>query len=744
MTWEMVDTKLQNNILQCKILHRLRCPNHAFLTVDRQRDLEMPNALSFMLHPKSIAIIGASPDANKLNGRPFHFLRRDGYAGNLYPVNPKYTEIDGVRCYPDVESLPEAPDLAIVAVSMRLATEVIAALGQKGTPVAIIFSSGYSELGEEGAKREQDLLETAKKNGIRICGPNNLGLINAFENITATFSQYADQTPIPGPVAFASQSGAFGTGIAALARTRGIGLGYFINTGNQADITLVDCLSEIVDDPRISVLSAYIEGLRDGTELIRLAHKAMNAKKPLIITKVGRKAAGARAAASHTGSLAGEDRVFDGVLRQHGVIRARNEEQLLDLVSAFTCCSTPKGNGIAMVTQSGGAGVLMADRAEELGLEVVIPTPETQAKLQGVIPSFGSVSNPIDVTGQFLAEPKILSESVKITLDDPGIHCCIVWLQLMHGSADLLVDVFKDIQTSVDKPFIVCWLEAPETALRRLCDAGICVIGATERAVDAIAGLVQYGQALARHDGRQPRHPAHKSGPEPEKAIAVSSMIAADLLKDMEIPLESAELAMGPDTAREIAERFGYPIAVKIESPDILHKTEAGGVRLGLMDGESVAKATQEIMAAALTYNSNAKIEGVIIQRMVKPATELVFGVRRDPAFGPVVMVGLGGIFVEILKDVAFGAAPITPLQAELMLDSLQGRAILDGVRGKPAVDRHALIKMIRDLSRFALAHPEVVELDLNPVFADNHGVIAVDWMMMRATSGATNREAVP
>ncbi|NQV82720.1 MAG: acetate--CoA ligase family protein [Rhodospirillales bacterium] len=697
-----------------------------------------------MLHPKSIAIVGASSDANKLNGRPFHFLRRDGYKGKLYPVNPKYAEIDGVRCYPDVESLPEAPDLAIIAVSQKLAAAAIAALGQKGTPVAIIFSSGYSELGAEGAKLEQELLQTAQSNNIRICGPNNLGLINAFENVTATFSQYADKTPIPGPVAFASQSGAFGTGIAALARGRGIGLGYFINTGNQADITLIDALIEIADDPRITVLSAYIEGLRDGTELIHLAHKALDLEKPLIITKVGRKAAGARAAASHTGSLAGEDRVFDGVLRQHGVIRARNEEHMLDLVSAFTCCPIPKGNGLAMITQSGGAGVLMADRAEELGLEVPIPTPETQAKLQSVIPSFGSASNPIDVTGQFLAEPKILSESVKIALDDPGIHCCIVWLQLLHGSADLLVDVFKGIQTGVDKPFIVCWLEAPESALRQLRDAGICVIGATERAVDAIAGLVQYSQARARHDGQPPPPSAHKNEQEPEQAMAIPSVRAAKLLEDMGIPLASAELATGPDAAREIADRFGYPVAIKIESPDILHKTEAGGVRLGLTDGESVVVASQEIMTAARAYNPAAKIEGLIVQRMVKPATELVLGVRRDPVFGPVVMVGLGGIFVEILEDVAFAAAPVTARQAELMLNGLQGRAILDGVRGKPPVDLHALIQVICDLSRFALAHPEIVELDLNPVFADSNGIIAVDWMMMCGTPNTTNRKAVP
>ncbi len=684
-----------------------------------------------MLHPKSIAIIGASPDANKLNGRPFHFLRRDGYTGTLYPVNPKYADIDGVTCYPDVASLPETPDLAIVAVSQKLATAAIDALGEKGTPVAIIFSSGYSETGAEGAQYELELLQTAQKHGMRICGPNNLGLINAFENITATFSQYADKTPIPGPVAFASQSGAFGTGISALARSRGIGLGYFINTGNQADITLVDALMEIADDPRISVLSAYIEGIRDGTELIRLAHKAMEVKKPLIITKVGRKAAGAKAAASHTGSLAGEDNVFDGVLSQHGGIRARNEEHMLDLVSAFTCCPIPEGNGIALITQSGGAGVLMADRAEELGLEVAVPTSETRKKLEAVIPSFGSTSNPIDVTGQFLAEPKILTDSITIALEDSGIHSCIVWLQLMHGHVDLLVDIFKNVKTTVEKPFVVCWLDAPESALQQLRAAGIYVIGATERAVDVIAGLVQYGQACARHDGQAPLLASSKIHSEYTPPVAAPSMYAATLLREAGISLAPAEVANDPRQASEIAGRLGYPVAVKIESPDILHKTEAGGVRLGLVDDNDVAEAAADILASAHSHAPDACIEGILVQKMKKPATELVLGVRRDPAFGPVVMVGLGGIFIETLEDVSFAAVPINPAQAALMLDGLQGRAVLDGARGKAPVNRSVLIQMICNLSEFAAAHPEVVELDLNPVFADGDDIVAVDWLMM-------------
>ncbi len=692
----------------------------------------MSNALSFLLRPKSIVVIGATPDTNKLNGRPLHFLQRDGYEGNLYGVNPKYSDINGIPCFPDVASLPEAPDLAIVAVSQKLATNVVGELGKKGVPVAVLFSSGYSEIGPKGAEYEKELLEVARANGIRICGPNNLGLINAFEHVTATFSQYADETPVAGPVAFASQSGAFGTGISALARSRGIGLGYFINTGNQADITLMDALIEIADDTRISVLSGYIEGLREGNGLIQLAKKAREVKKPLIITKVGRKAAGARAAASHTGSLAGEDRVFDGVLRQHGGIRARNEEHMLDLVMALSCCEPTTGKGLALITQSGGAGVLMADRAEELGLDVPMPSAETQEKLREVIPAFGSASNPIDVTGQFLAEPKILSDSIKIALEDPSIDCCIVWLQLMHGYSDLLTDVFKEVKAEVKKPFIVCWIEAPEKARKQLMEAGICVISATERAVDAAAGLVRYGEIQAMNDTLTSDAPTIIANrPPSDNAAAVPAMKAAKFLQDAGIPLAPAGLATDANSACELAQELGYPVAIKIESADILHKTEAGGVRLGISDSTSVSEAVNEVLANARAHDPSANIDGVIVQHMAKPATELVLGIRRDPVFGPVVMVGLGGIFIEILEDVSFAAAPITPQQAEQMLGQLQGRAVLEGARGKSPVDQSKLADLICKLSEFAIAHPELVELDLNPVFADGGNFVAVDWLMM-------------
>ncbi|MBT6884078.1 MAG: acetate--CoA ligase family protein [Rhodospirillaceae bacterium] len=695
----------------------------------------MSDAIQSLLFPKSIAIVGASPDSNKLNGRPFHFLRRDGYAGRLYPVNPKYDEIDGVTCYPDIDALPETPDMAIIAVAASRATEAVAALGRKGTPVAVIFSSGYGETGEAGRLLEEDLAEVARQNGIRICGPNNLGLINAFERMPATFSQYADKTPMPGPVAFASQSGAFGTGIAALARSRGIGLGYFVNTGNQADITLMETLDVALDDPRIKVASAYLEGLKGAGQLIDLAEKSLALSKPLVVAKVGRKAAGVRAAASHTGSLAGEDAVFDGIARQHGIIRARNEEHMLDLVSALSFGPIPKGRGIALITQSGGSGVMMADRAEEIGLNVPELKGTTREKLADVIPEFGALGNPIDVTGQFLADPKILSDSVRIVLDDPDVHIAVVWLQLMHGYADMLIDVFRELRESVDKPFIVCWIEAPEKARIALRDAGICVLPATERSVDAAAGLVAFGEAQRRRSGTPKQKTVFHDNQVAAPSSPVPSLEAGKRLQAAGLQLAECKLALNAQEAAAAAGNMGFPVAVKIESPDILHKMDIGGVQLGLMDEEAVRAAGVEILDSVAKLTPEAQIDGLLIQAMATPTTEIVVGLRQDPAFGPVIMVGLGGIFVEVLKDVAFARAPVSIADAGLLLDSLTGSAILEGVRGQRPVDRGALTMAISQLSDFALANPDVVELDLNPVFAGPDGVIAVDWLMM-STAG--------
>ena len=688
----------------------------------------MGDAVDCLINPRSIAVIGASPDTAKLNGRPVHYLVRDGFKGRIYPVNPKYDEIEGLACYPAIEDLPEAPDLGIVVVAARRVAAAVESLGKAGTKTALVFSSGFSEMGDEGRALEAELLAAAEAQGVRICGPNNLGVINAFDGTTATFSQYAQQPPIPGPVAFASQSGAFGTGIAALARKRGLGIGYFVNTGNQADITLFEALDRIADDERIRVLSAYVEGLRDGREVIALAEKAHARGKPLVLSKVGRKASGARAAASHTGSLAGEDAVFDGVLRQHGVVRARNEEHMLDLVGALLCCDAAEGGGVAIITQSGGAGVMMADRAEEVGLDVPVLQPATQKRLQEVLPAFGAASNPVDVTGQFIADPALLRETVRIVMEDANVHICAVWLQLMDEHAEALVELFKEIKAASAKPMVVCWLGAPAEALLALQESGVCVVGATERAIDAAAGLAELGAYRRRAPGRKALADTPRGTGETKP---VPSVEAAGLLRKAGIAVPRCGLAGDGREVAGIAAEIGYPVAIKIESPDILHKTELGGVALGLGSAEDVARAADGMTGSIRSQMPDARIDGVLVSEMARPGVEIVLGIRRDPAFGPVVMAGLGGVLIEVLKDVVFAAAPVDASDADAMLDRLHGRAVLDGVRGGEAVDRQAVIDAICGLSAFAVANPGIAELDLNPVFAGAGGVVAVDWLML-------------
>ncbi|MEK6593494.1 MAG: CoA-binding protein, partial [Pseudomonadota bacterium] len=453
------------------------------------------NDLQPLLNPRSIAILGASSDFTKVNGRTLKYLLEKGYAGKIFPVNPKYAAIGALKCYPDIAATPEPADLAIVALPARFVAGALRDLGLRGVKSAVVFSSGFAETGAAGRVLEDEVISAARAAGLRMCGPNCLGLINAFDQVMATFGQFADGATPAGPVGFVTQSGAFGTAIAALARRRGLGLGYFVNTGNEGDVNFVQVMRAVLEDRRIKVGAGYIEGLKDGPGLMELADHAMRLGKPLVLTKVGKTGAGARAAASHTGSLAGADHVFDGVIRGRGIMRARNEEHMLDMVEAFACCGLPAGNGLGIITQSGGAGVLMADRAEELGLKVPVLSASTQAALKQVIPGFGAAGNPVDVTGQFVAEPALLRDSVQIVLADPAVHVGIVWLQLMDAHVDTLIRIFRQIKAGVDKPFVVSWVAAPEGALLALREAGIAVLRGAEPAVDAAHALVRYAQS---------------------------------------------------------------------------------------------------------------------------------------------------------------------------------------------------------------------------------------------------------
>ncbi len=692
------------------------------------------NNLQALLSPQSIAILGASTDLAKINGRTLRFLLDKGYPGRIFPVNPKYVSIAGLRCYPDVAALPEAPDLAVIALPAAQVLDAVRGLAQRGGRAAVIFSSGFAEMGEAGRVLELEITAAARAAGVRLCGPNCLGLINAFDRVIATFGQFAEGDTPSGPVAFVSQSGAFGTAIAALARRRALGLGYFVNTGNECDVDFVQVMRAVLTDERIRVGAGYLEGVRDGAGLQALAVQALILGKPLVLTKVGRTAAGAKAAASHTGALAGADVVFDGVMRGLGVARAHNEEHMLDIVEVLAACPSPAGRGIGIVTQSGGAGVLMADRAEEMGLQLATLSADTTAALQRVIPSFGTTLNPVDVTGQFVADPDLLYDSVCIVMADPKVHVGIVWLQLMDAHVERLVEIFNKINEIVTKPWVICWVAAPDAALAKLRAAGMAVLRGAAPAVDAVAALVRYAEARRNCLSDQTaRATLHWPGLAlPVAAGAVASMAVQALLESCGVSTAAARLATTANAAVAAAQALGYPVALKIESPDILHKTEAKGVLLNLGDADAVRLAFTTLISNAQHYKADARISGVLVQAMTPGDVELVIGLQRDPALGLAVMVGLGGVLIEVFKDVVFRAAPVTVAEALRMLDELKCRVMLDGVRGKLPVDRTALAQMISAVSCLgAAAGSRLVELDLNPVLVGPQGAIVVDSLMV-------------
>ena len=684
-----------------------------------------------MLRPRSIAVIGASADATKINGRPLKHLVDKGYAGTILPVNPKYREIAGRTCYPTIKELPEAADLAVVAVPAREVREAVAALGARGIRAAVVFSSGFGEVGGEGKAMEAALVETAREAGVLLCGPNCLGFVNAFDKVFATFSQYADGETGSGPVAFVSQSGAFGTAIASLARQRALGLGYFVTTGNECDVSFAELMEIAIEDERIKVAAGYLEGVRDGEHLVALARKCLDLGKPLVLTKVGRMAAGARAAASHTGALAVDDAVFDDIMRQYGVLRARNEENMLDMLEALCQERRAQREGVGIVTMSGGAGVMVADRAEELGLPVPQLGADTRAKLEAAMPAFGAAGNPVDVTGQFLARPEILRDSVIHLLDDPEIGVGIVWLQLMHAHTKTLVKVFADVKAASSKPFLVCWVGASPDAVQGLRALGIAVYPASERSVDGAFALVASHRVRAR--------------PATAEATAVQGTVAGGmkpgvqgtaeavaLLKAGGLPMAEVRLARSADEAVKAWKELGGAVALKVEAAEILHKSDVGGVVLNLDDERAIRAGYETVLANSRRAQPQADIAGVIVQAMSRGHLELVVGAQRNPVFGMIVMVGLGGVLVEVLKDVAFRKAPFDEREALAMLAQLRGSRILDGVRGKPAVDRATIARLLAGLSRWAAERQDqLLELDLNPVLMGEAGAACVDVVMI-------------
>lgn len=698
---------------------------------------EIGAGLDALFQPRSIAVIGASQDPAKIGGRPVQLLQKQGFPGAIYPVNPRAEMVQGLPAFPSVADLPEAPDLAIIAVAADSAGAALAACAEKGVRSAVVFSSGFAELGAAGEAMQAELGAIARRGGIRVVGPNCLGAVSVRERSVATFSVVIEQLmPPAGSLGIVSQSGNLGSFAMLLAAERGLGISRFLTTGNECDVDVADGLAWMARDPATSVILCVLETCRDATRLVAAFEQAHRAGKPVIVLKIGETAAGQQAAASHTGALAGSEAVFDAVFHRVGAWRVRTVEEMVELghaVSVLGPKRLPAGNRVAMLTASGGFGVLLADAATRAGLVLPAPTATTQETILGLVP-FASARNPIDATAQMSSRPELLEQIIGTVIGDDSFDALI----LMTASAlnlPRLHGVFLRALTAArekypDKVVLLC-AHGPLEATAAFNELGYPVIDGTQACCTALAGLV--GLEAGRKRGAATVSAA--LSPTSLPADAWSHELGAKRALAAEgVPVLAEQLAADAEAAAQAATAAGFPVVLKVASPDLPHKTEVGGVVLGLGSADAVRAAFGTMMAAVRAKAPAARIEGAIVAPMASGGTEMILGVTRDPVFGPVVMAGLGGIFAEIVEDVAVRPAPVDADEAMSMLRGLRAFPVLDGARGRPRADLPALAEAIAALSRFAVRHADTVaEVDINPLLVREagRGVVALDALLV-------------
>ncbi|MFV0386069.1 acetate--CoA ligase family protein [Paracoccus sp. (in: a-proteobacteria)] len=682
-----------------------------------------------LIAPRSVAVIGASGDATRIGGRPIAAMLRAGFGGRILPVNPARNTVQGLPCYASVDDLPETPDAALVALPAKLVPETIAALGRKGCKAATLFSAGFAETGDEGKAAQDDLVALARGHGMRILGPNTLGVYNTGIGYFGTFSSSLDTGhPKPGNIGIASQSGAFGAHLGALARDQGLGCSVLITTGNEADITVAEAIRWMAESDGTDVICTYMEAINDAPALLAALDVARSAGKPVLALKSGRSAVGARAAASHTASLTGDAVVADAVLSDHGAIILRDPETMMDIAYAASKKVFPARHSLGIVTVSGGAGIVASDEAERVGLPMPpMPEPAQQA-LRAALP-YASPVNPLDCTAQALNDPSLLELFTRSGLEHGGYGAVLCFLTYVAGSnamADTILEAMAPLRKAFpDRIIAFCALGDPEV-LQRYDDAGILVFRDPCRAVRALDAVLRHGARPAHGAGAALPAPPPVALPDqtPDEARAKALLANAGIAVAPERAVQDADAAIAA------AGVVGYPVVMKILSPDILHKSDIGAVRLNIRNADEVRAAFSDILAAAKTRAPDATVTGVLVAKQLSGGVECLMGINRDPTFGPVAVFGLGGIFVELLNDVALHACPFGPETARDMILSIRGAAILRGARGQAAADIDALARMLSRLSVFAAGCGErLVSIDLNPVLAmpEGQGAFALD-----------------
>jgi acetyl coenzyme A synthetase (ADP forming)-like protein len=696
--------------------------------------------LESFFEPQSVAIVGASRDPEKLGYAVLANLKEGGYPGKLYPVNPKADEILDLKAYPSVLEIPDPVELAVIVIPYKFVPAVLEQCGQKEIPAVVVISAGFREAGREGLERERELIEIAARYNMRLIGPNCLGVIDTGTPLNASF---AAGMPPGGPIAFMSQSGALGTAVLDMAMAGRIGFSKFVSLGNKADVSEIDLLGAWGGDPGSRVILIYVEGVPDGQKFIEVARRVTR-DKPVVAIKSGVTASGSRAVSSHTGSLAGSEAAYKAAFRQAGVIRATSMERVFDYARAFAYQPLLKGDRIGIVTNAGGPGILATDALEHAGLEIPRLSRETTMALSDYLPGAASAANPVDVLGDALADR--YEYAVRLVLDDSNVDGLIVIVtpQAMTEIEETAHAVGQMAQQA-DKPVLACFMgEARiDAGVDVLWQYGVPNYPFPERAAAALAAMSEYrierGRPLYEAEACVtciPRVRELFDQVRAEGRVSIGDAEAWTVLESYGFSVPKSRLAKTPEEAIEIAEEIGYPVVMKIASPDILHKTDVGGVRLNLRSPDDVRDSFDLMVYRAERYVPDAQIWGCQVQQMVSGGREILLGMSRDPQFGPLVAFGLGGIYVEALKDVSFRIAPFSRREADEMIREIRSYPLLEGVRGEQPADHEAMVDALLRISQLVTDFPEIVELDVNPlmVFERGRGAIAIDMRLVLAS----------
>ncbi|MGQ4880408.1 acetate--CoA ligase family protein [Billgrantia sp. LNSP4103-1] len=710
-----------------------------------------------ILAPAGIAVIGASSDPTKRGYKAMVGLIKDGFRGDIYPVNPKADMILGIKAWPSIADISGHPELALICTPAPSVPGLIAECGRHGIKGAVILASGFAEMSEEGADLEHEMMRQAEAHGVRVIGPNTSGVFNLHHRLNLL----ALDNVKPGDVGIVSQSGNMLLSLALEAQYNGqVGFSTYVGPGNQSDIGFNDYLRYLGEDEHTRVATLYVEGFRDGRRFLEVA-RDVSAMKPVVVYKSGSTEAGQKAASSHTGALAGSYAMTVDLLRQAGVSVVHRSDEILPVAEGLGLLQKARGKRVAVVSDGGGQATIASDRLAEAGLELAELSDETRQKLRDVLFPQASTVNPVDVAGSTDANPSLLATCMEIVAADDNVDS--VFLVGMFGgysirfAESLLGDEMRgaeamvDLSKATDKPLVIYSLYTPikPPPLRRLHEAGLPIYASIEQSVRVLRALGERGDYLALRE-KYPSEPALAPRQELSDMFQHAQAEGRDLLEyeakqllrehGIEVPRDA--VVRSDAELGEVAASFGdTPLAMKVISKDILHKSDAGGVKLNLVGEAALRRAREEILASCRAYDAQADIEGMLVAPMARKGVEVIVGVIRDPIFGPVLMFGLGGIFVEILEDVAFRSIPLSRHDACSMVAQIKARKVLEGARGEPAVDKEALVELLLTVSRIADAYPELAELDLNPVIANADGYAVVDARVIveRDTAATAN-----